>query len=152
MNSLLDFDCRNSVTPKSRLMTNLPAPVRQVIPTLAPKVDADGNEIAGVRSLLLRMPLGTYTGWNPIASGILKGQNCVLTGGYIPFAITRAQRLASGDPRLSIEERYGTLGQYYSAALYQAKDLFRQRFLLVDDANRLINQMLSDMLASELLH
>ena len=52
-------------------------------------------------------------------------------------------------PRLS---RYGTLGNYYSSALYQAKDLFRQRFLLVDDANRLINQMLSDMLAGGLLH
>ena len=61
-------------------------------------------------------------------------------------------RNGRGDPRLSIEERYGTLGQYYSSALYLAKDLFRQRFLLVDDANRLINQMLSDMLASGLLH
>ncbi len=154
MNSLLDFDfgLQFRYTEESGIMTNLPAPVRQVIPTLAPKVDADGNEIAGVRSLLLRMPLGTYTGWNPIASGILKGQNCVLTGGYIPFAITQAQRLASGDPRLSIEERYGRLGQYYTSALYQAKDLFRQRFLLADDANRLINQMLSDMLASGLLH
>ena len=52
---------------------------------------------------------------------------CVLAGGYIPFAVTRAQRLASGDPRLSIEERYGTLGNYYSAALYQAKDRGRNR-------------------------
>jgi hypothetical protein len=102
--------------------------------------------------LLLRMPLGTYTGWNPYSTGPLKGQECTLAGGYIPFAITQAQRLASGDPRLSIEERYGRLGNYYSAALYQAKDLFRQRFLLLDDANRLINQMLSDMLAGGLLH
>jgi len=154
MNSLLDFDFRPQFRyiKESGIMTNLTAPVKQVIPTLAPKVDADGNEIAGVRSLLLRMPLGTYTGWNPIASGILRGQNCVLTGGYIPFAVTQAQRLASGDPRLSLEERYGTLGNYYSAALYQAKDLFRQRFLLVDDANRLINRMLSDMRAGGLLH
>ena len=65
---------------------------------------------------------------------------------------TQAERLASGDPRLSIEERYGRLGNYYSSALYQAKDLFRQRFLLVDDANRVINQMLTDMQASGVLH
>jgi Alpha/beta hydrolase domain len=154
MNSLLDFDFGPEFryNDESGVITNLPAPVKNVIPTLAPRVDADGNEVAGIHSLLLRMPLGTYTGWNPVANGVLKGQECVLAGGYIPFAITQAQRLASGDPRLSIEERYGRLGNYYSAALYQAKDLFRQRFLLVDDANRLINQMLSDMLAGGLLH
>jgi hypothetical protein len=154
MNSLLDFDFGPAFRydDESGVITNLPAPVKNVIPTLAPKVDADGNEIAGIRSLLLRMPLGTYTGWNPVANGILKGQECVLAGGYIPFAVTRVQRLASGDPRLSIEERYGALGNYYLSALYQAKDLFRQRFLLVDDANRLINQMLNDMRAGGLLH
>jgi hypothetical protein len=154
MNSLLDYDFGPDFryNDESGVIAAPIAPVKQVIPTLAPKVDADGNEIAGVRSLLLRMPLGTYTGWNPYSTGPLKGQECTLAGGYVPFAITQAQRLASGDPRLSIEERYGTLGNYYLSALYQAKDLFRQRFLLVDDANRLINQMLGDMLAGGLLH
>ncbi len=49
---------------------------------------------------------GTYTGWNPIGSGVLKGRERSLAGGYIPFAKTKAERLASGDPRLSIEERH----------------------------------------------
>ena len=61
-----------------------------------------------MRSVLLEVPLGTYTGWNPIARGFFKGHIQSLGGGYIPFAKTKAQRLASGDPRLSLEERYGT--------------------------------------------
>src|SRR5207244_4497830 len=31
---------------------------------LVPKVDADGNDMAGVRSANLLAPIGTYTGWN----------------------------------------------------------------------------------------
>ena len=74
-----------------------PPIVRQVLPQVVPKVDADGNEIAGVRSVLLEVPLGTYTGWNPLAGGFFKGHIQALGGGYIPFAKTKAQRLASGD-------------------------------------------------------
>jgi hypothetical protein len=121
-----------------------------VIPTLVPKVDADGNEIAGVRSLLMRMPMGTYTGWNPISSGPLKGREQSLAGGYIPFAKTKAERLASGDSRLSIEERYPSLFAYYAAAVRSADELVRQRFLLPDDAVRLLKQMMSDLEASGL--
>ena len=86
--------------------------MRQTLPQLVPRVDADGNEIAGVRSVLLEAPLGTYTGWNPIARGFFKGHIQALGGGYIPFAKTKAERLAAGDPRLSLEERYGTHDGY----------------------------------------
>ena len=111
-----------------------------MIPTLAAKVDADGNEIAGVKSLLLHAPLGTYTGWNPYASGPLRGQECTLAGGYIPFARTRAERLVSGDPRPSIEGRYTTAGNYHYAISVAAKQMIAQRYLLLDDAVRLTNQ------------
>ena len=122
-----------------------------MIPTLVAKVDADGNDVAGVKSVLFRVPLGTYTGWNPIASGILKGRERSLAGGYIPFAKTKAERLASGDPRLSIEERYPNLWTYYSQAAAAAADLVKQRFLLPEDAVRLLKQVLTDMEASKLL-
>jgi len=124
--------------------------VKRVIPTLVPKVDADGNEIAGIRSLLMRMPLGTYTSWNPIPSGVLKGRERSLAGGYVPFARTRAERVAAGDPRLSIEERYPSLFAYYSAAVRQADDLVSHRFLLPDDAVRLLKQMMADLEAGGL--
>jgi hypothetical protein len=153
MNLLLDYDFGPlfHYNDESGVTASAIPPIKQVIPVLATKVDADGNEVAGVRSLLLRMPLGTYTSWNPCSIGPFKGQECTLSGGYIPFDITRAQRLASQDPRLSIEERYDTLGKYCSSALRQANELVRQRFLLKDDATRLIEQMRVDMRTGGLL-
>jgi hypothetical protein len=153
VNPVLDYDYGREFryNDNSGVMTQVPAAVKRVIPTLVPKVDADGNEMGGVKSLLLRMPLGTYTGWNPIPTGVLKGRERSLAGGYIPFARTKAERLANGDPRLSIEERYPNLWAYYSAAMAQANDLVKQRFLLPEDATRLMKQLLDDMVASKLL-
>ena len=92
----------------SGVITKEPPVVKQLIPTLAPKVDADGSDVGGVPSVLHQAPLGSYLGWNPTASGFDKGKQCTLNGGYIPFAGTKAERMASGDPRLSLEERYGS--------------------------------------------
>ncbi len=85
-----------------------PPPIRRTLPSVVPNVNADGNETAGVQSVLLQVPLGTYVGWNVTAAGFSKGQICGLNGGYIPFAKTKAERMASGDPRPSIEERYAS--------------------------------------------
>jgi len=148
MNSVLDYDFGPNFryNDHSGVIDHVPPPVKQVIPTLAAKVDADGNEIAGLRVLLLQVPLGTYTGWNPVSSGVLKGQECQLQAGTIPFAKTKAERLAKGDPRPSLEERYGSLLQYYSLAVEAADKLVAQRLLLPEDADREISQLLHDML------
>jgi Alpha/beta hydrolase domain len=150
MNSVLDYDFGPNFryNDHSGIIDNVPPPVKRVIPTLAAKVDADGNEIAGVRALLLQVPLGTYTGWNPVSSGVLKGQECQLQASTIPFARTKAERMAKGDPRPSLEERYGNLSHYYSLAVEAANRLVAQRFLLPGDADREIRQMLNDMLKS----
>jgi hypothetical protein len=86
------------------------------------------------------VPLGTYTGWNPLARGFFKGQIQSLGGGYIPFAKTKAQRLASGDPRLSLEERYGTHDAYVARVKEAARRQVAERFLLQEDADRLVDQ------------
>ena len=153
VNSLLDYDFgpQYRYNDSSGVITNVPPSVKRVIPTLVPKVDADGNDVAGVKSLLFRLPLGTYTGWNPIGSGILKGRERSLAGGYIPFAKTRAERLASEDPRLSIEERYPSLQAYVAAATREAAALVADRLLLPDDAVRLLKQVVDDMQNSQLL-
>jgi hypothetical protein len=150
MNSVLDYDFgpHFRYNDHSGIIDNVPPPVKRIIPTLAAKVDADGNEIAGVRALLLEVPLGTYTGWNPVSNGVLKGQECQLQAGTIPFARTKAERMAKGDPRPSLEERYGNLSHYYSLAVAAANRLVAQRFLLPGDAEREIRQMLNDMLKS----
>jgi hypothetical protein len=152
VNPVLDYnygpEFRNN--DESGIISNVPPAIKHVIPTLVPRVDADGNEMGGVASLLQRVPLGTYTGWNPIASGPLKGRQNSLVAGYVPFAKTKAERLATGDPRLSIEERYPTAAVYYAAAVKQANDLVKQRLLLPDDAIRLLNQMVTELEASKL--
>jgi hypothetical protein len=63
-----------------------------------------------------------------------------LNGGYMPFAATKAQRLASGDPRLSLEERYGTHEAYVAKVKAAAMQAVADRFLLQEDADRLIQQ------------
>ena len=135
-----DFGPAFKYADVSGVMARQPPVVRQVLPQLVPKVDADGNELAGIRSVLLEVPLGTYTGWNPIARGFFQGQIQALGGGYIPFAKTKAERLASGDPRLSLEERYGTHEAYVAKVKEAARRQVAEGFLLQDDADRMVAQ------------
>jgi hypothetical protein len=153
INPVLDYDFGAGYRSNdgSGVMTVVPPIIKRVIPTLAPKVDADGNEIAGVKSLLHLMPLGTYTGWAPITSGPIAGRQRSLSAGYIPFAKTKADRLASGDPRLSVEERYPNLWSYYAQAAAHATRLVSARLLLPEDATRLLKAVISDMETSGLL-
>jgi hypothetical protein len=139
---LIDYDFGPSLDKNdlSGVITNQPPKVLQVIAAVVSKVDQDGNEITGVPSLLHMAPLGTYLGWNVTATGFFKGQVPGLSGGYIPFAVTRTARLASGDPRLSLEERYGTHRGYMCAVDKAAKELVAQRYLLQADADSLISQ------------
>jgi hypothetical protein len=154
INPLFDYDYGPMFhsNDESGVITNVPPAVRRVILPLVPRVDSDGNEMGGVPSLLYRLPLGTYTGWNPIPAGALKGRERSLAGGYIPFARTKAERLASGDSRLSIEERYRNAAEYYAAGVKHANELVQQRLLLPEDAIRLLNQMMTELEASKLWH
>jgi hypothetical protein len=114
-----------------------------VLPQLVPKVDGDGNEIAGVKSPLQMAPLGTYTGWNVMSSGPFKGQMCLFAspvGGFIPFARTKAERLAASDPRLSLEERYHTHDGYVQAVSAAARELVKDGYLRQVDADAMIQQ------------
>jgi hypothetical protein len=104
---------------------------------LVPQVDADGNDLGGVRSVFLRVPIGTYTGWNLFRTDRFANGLCNLQGSFIPFAATRAERLAS-DPRPSLEERYPDKATYVDAVEKAARDLVGARLLLPDDAEALV--------------
>ena len=107
-------------------------------PLLVPKVDKDGNEIAGVRAVALQVPLATHAGWNLRAKGFIEDELCYLNGQYIPFAKTKEEREKTGDPRLSIEERYKDQADYVQRISHAARALVDERFLLQEDAERLI--------------
>ncbi len=104
---------------------------------LVPQVDADGNDLGGIRNLFVQVPVGTYTGWNLFRDDWFTNGFCTLMGSYIPFAATKAERLKAGDPRLSIEERYPSKEAYVAAIRKAAADLVAERFLLPEDAARL---------------
>ncbi|HEY2016879.1 MAG TPA: alpha/beta hydrolase domain-containing protein [Bryobacteraceae bacterium] len=140
VNPVYDYDFGPDFNYKdlSGLITKQPPAVKGIIPTLVPKVDADGNDVGGVPSVLRQVPLGTYLGWNVIAGGFDKGRICTLNGGFVAFARTKAERVASGDPRLSLEERYGTHKAYVEAVKTAAEKAVAERFLLRADADRLV--------------
>ena len=118
-----------------------PPRIKQVLTMYAPKVDPDGNEVGGVPVVLREAPLGTYLGWNITADGALpfhKNEICNYVGGMVPFAKTAAQRQASGDSRLSLQERYGTHEGYVQAVKKAADRALQEGFLLPEDAQALI--------------
>jgi len=101
---------------------------------LLPKTDKDGIQLAGVHQIESRVPLGTSTGWN-IRTPEHRGPDlCSLTGSYFPFATTKAERLANGDPRPSLEELYGDHTGFVNAVTTAANQLVNERFLLDVDA------------------
>ena len=81
----------------------------------------------------------TYTGWALRRAGFAEDELCGLTGSYMPFKATKAERIAAGDPRLSIEERYRDQAAMAAAVQAAAKDLVKQGYLLEEDADRLIS-------------
>ncbi len=117
-----------------------PPVARGAYPLFVPATDADGNDLGGLRNVNVQVPLGTYTGWNPRKAGFSEGDSCDLTGGYVPFFRTQAQRLAAGDPRPSLAERYPTHADYVARVTAAANALVAQRVLLPEDAALMINQ------------
>jgi hypothetical protein len=103
---------------------------------LVPAVDADGNDIAGVRAPMVAAPLGTYTGWNLRARGFGHGAQHEFTGSYIPLAESSAERIMTGDPRLSILERYPDKEAYVAAIREAAQRLVAGGLLLEEDVER----------------
>jgi hypothetical protein len=97
--------------------------------------------VGGVPVVLLDAPLGTYLGWNVTAGGdrpFHQDQICNYAGGMIPFAKTKAERLSINDPRLSLEERYGTPEGYVAAVTKATERAVKEGFLLPVDAAALI--------------
>jgi hypothetical protein len=123
----------------SGIASAAPPRIRQSLRMLAPKVDADGNELGGVPVVLLGAPRGTYLGWNVTASGFHKNQICYYAGGMIPFARTAQERAANSDPRPSLQERYGSHAGYVEAVKKAAARAQAEGFLLPEDATALIS-------------
>jgi hypothetical protein len=105
-----------------------------MLPFLVPQVDADGNDVGGIRVPDQRVPLATVTGWNFRKPEIGNPMEIFpLLGSYIPFAATKAERVANHDPRLSIEERYTGKDDYLQKIRTAAAALITEGYLLQED-------------------
>jgi alpha/beta hydrolase family protein len=103
-------------------------------------VDADGNELGGVRTLELLAPLATYTPWSRRGGAKNPEELVDFYGTFIPFARDRAERERRGDPRASVTERYGDRTRYMELVRRHAETLARAGFLLVEDVPRVVEQ------------
>jgi hypothetical protein len=128
--------------PNPDVPTNIPPKIGGLYPNLVSAVDGDGNETSGIRMPYITVPLATYTGWNLRHSGIGGGGEIMSTGGSsggtlkgstIPFPATAEERQAAGDPRLSVEERYGSKEGYLSKIEEAAQGMVDEGYLLSKD-------------------
>lgn len=110
------------------------------VPTRVAALDADGNELGGIRLPDLTVPLGTHLGWNPrdTATGG-SGQIIPMQGSTLPFPATRVERERSGDPRPSIEERYRDRDDYLARVRVEAESLAAARYVLASDVDLLVS-------------
>ena len=112
-----------------------------IYPSYVPKVDSDGNDIAGIRLPELTVPLATYTGW-ALRSGVWANDGCEGSGQYIPFEATKAERVAAGDPRPSVQERYPSFAMYRAAVMNAIDNLVKDRFMLCEDTEAVYARLL----------
>ena len=124
------------------IMSNYPPSVvgRPAYPIFVSKVDQDGNEVAGIRLPPVEAPIATTTGWALRRAGFGENDGCESDGQHIPFTTTKAERLAVGDPRRSLEERYKNHDGYVKAVTKAAQNLAKRRFLLPADVQTYINE------------
>lgn len=118
--------------PGSRAQTFVTASAPTHYGVRVPAVDADGNEVAGIRLPPIAAPLATYTGWNVYK--VQPEELCDRDGSFVPFARTKAERTATNDPRPSLEERYGSRAAYVAKVKAAADVLVQERLLLPADA------------------
>ena len=135
--------------PDPGVPTVVPATVGRDYPCLVSQVDADGNEVAGIRLPLVSVPLATHLGWNRRHADIGGEGQTLSTGGAsggtlrgssIPFAATRREREASGDPRRSIEERYTSREGFLRQIEDASRQLVANGYLLEEDVEPLSAQ------------
>ncbi len=109
-------------------------------PVFIPKVDEDGNDIAGIHLPDVSVPIATYMGWNLGGEGFAKGSLCSVIGSAIPFPLTKTEKESTEDSRLSIEERYPTHEYYVQKIKEATESLLKKRFLLEEDKDLYIKR------------
>jgi hypothetical protein len=116
-----------------------PPKVGKEFPTLVMQVDRDGNEIAGLKTPQVEVPLGTHTGWNLRDPAVgAPDEMYSMKGSYFPFARTKSERVQRGDPRLSVAERYQGREEYVGRIRSSVRRLVEQGYVLERDLSAIL--------------
>ncbi len=121
------------------IIDHQPPQARAAYRVLVAKCDADGNPLDCLAPPEVAVPLATFTGWSlrhrdAGAENELVGLN----GSYIPLPASPADRQASGDPRISVLERYGDLDTYLEQLQAHCRQMVAERTLLSEDLERVM--------------
>lgn len=124
-----------------RQITVHPPVIRGSYRVRVPAYGADDNELGMLSLPAIAVPVATFTGWNLRHSSVgAETELLSLAGGYIPFAQSATDRAASGDPRPTLQERYGSFEKYREQFTQAARKLIDERCLLEEDLPRLLEQ------------
>ena len=137
-NGLNALDFGPTFGPQGGRQTVLPPTQGAPYQVLIPTTDRDGHDVAGIRTVDIAVPVGTNTGWNLYPAGPRGRDMCGLTGSFFAFAKTREERLAKGDSRRSLAERYGDHAGFVEAVQRASDNSVSQRTLLAEDAEIMI--------------
>ncbi|QDT85404.1 hypothetical protein MalM14_30720 [Gimesia chilikensis] len=134
--SYLDFGPR---WQKERIVDLQPPLPRGDYRVLVPRSGPDGNELGCLSAPEVAVPVATYASWRLRSeNGAAANQLYSLSGSYIPLPLTKAEREQRGDPRASVEERYGTLEAYLEQLAAQCEVYEKAGYLLQEDRERIL--------------
>jgi hypothetical protein len=106
------------------------------------RIDSIGNELGGIRSIEILVPLATYYPWQ-LRTGMPAATDRLVSfrGTFIPLPRTEAERRASSDSRPSIEMLYGNRGQFLKRVDDGISSLIARRLLLSADSTAARDRM-----------
>ena len=123
------------------ISSGLPSKIGAPFATLVSAVDADGNEVAGIRPVELAAPIATFTGWNPRHPDQGAPEDIMaMMGSTLPFSRTADERARRGDPRPSIAERYRSRDDYLAHVRGAAEALVKARHMLAEDVDAVVER------------
>ncbi len=123
------------------IVASLPPKIGAPYVTFVSAVDGDGNDRAGIRPPELRVPVATFTGWNPRHPDQgAPGDLMSMMGSTLPFARSAAERASTGDPRPSLEERYAGREDYLARVRRDALAMVEARQLLAEDVDAVVER------------
>ena len=112
-----------------------------MLPFLVPAIDADGNDIGGIRLPEQAVPLATITGWQFRSERIgMPNLLLAMAGAFMPFPISAAERERLRDPRRAIAEAVHQPRRLLEEGRGLGTGLAHARYILPQDVRPIVQE------------